>query len=92
MLCPACKPATGIDLSRSVISLIWHLNDAHNWTRAQIAEFIAPFEPAETNSAIAETKVAVGETDAPSGETNQAETATLKRAQTRDQTGGAADR
>jgi hypothetical protein len=40
-LCPVC------DEARMNISIIWHLNDHHRWTRAQIAEWVATVEPNE---------------------------------------------
>lgn len=41
--CPECKqPNRGH-------SVVWHLNDTHRWTRAQIAEWVSTIEPQEVS-------------------------------------------
>jgi hypothetical protein len=43
--CPMCADVD--DLHVRFIAVIWHLNDEHRWTRAQIAEWVASVEPKE---------------------------------------------
>ena len=42
--CPVCCEET------EARNIIWHLNDQHHWTRAQIAEWVATIEPKETET------------------------------------------
>jgi hypothetical protein len=39
--CPDCAGCG------NVLSIIWHLNDVHLWTRQQIADWVATIEPQE---------------------------------------------
>lgn len=43
LVCPACG-ARECDL----LTLLYHLNDHHRWTRERIADYVAALEPAET--------------------------------------------
>lgn len=38
--CPACSARND-----DTLSIIWHLNDTHRWTREQIADWVATVEP-----------------------------------------------
>ena len=40
--CPACRV-----YKSKALHIIYHLNDQHEWTRAQIAEFVATIEPTD---------------------------------------------
>jgi hypothetical protein len=41
--CPVCNAASGLI---KPYQIIFHLNDTHEWTRTQIAEWVASVEPA----------------------------------------------
>ena len=53
-LCPVC-PVCGI--ARMASGIIWHLNDSHDWTREQIADWVATIEPREDTKPIESTVV-----------------------------------
>lgn len=42
MMCPECLRFIAPDSQApyGLIGIIWHLNDSHNWTRDQIADFV----------------------------------------------------
>jgi hypothetical protein len=47
-VCPVCQH----ERTDQIKSIIWHLNDLHEWTRAQIAEWVASIEPREEEESV----------------------------------------
>lgn len=48
--CPACQQCfTTTEQVHALGAMIVHLNDGHRWTREQIAELVASFEPADAS-------------------------------------------
>lgn len=43
--CPACN-IVGYECARQLLSMLWHLNDWHRWTREQIADWLHEREEA----------------------------------------------
>jgi hypothetical protein len=44
IICPLCKYPVPAE---QTVAVLFHLNDIHKWTRAQIAEWVASIEPRE---------------------------------------------
>lgn len=43
--CPAGHCNIALDHGSNAISVIWHLNDIHEWSRERIAEWVSTIEP-----------------------------------------------